>query len=151
MAQDEAFRLQNQLCFPIYLASKEITGKYTQLLKQYDLTYTQYVVMMYFWNVGSSNLKEVSRTLMLDCSTLSPLIKKLEDKGFLERKRSQQDERNLLISPTQRGLELKERTLGVTDEVKTFFDLSAEEIESLKSIVLKLLKKSLEKDDKTDV
>lgn len=151
MAQDEAFRLQNQLCFPIYLASKEITGKYTQLLKQYDLTYTQYVVMMYFWNVGSSNLKEVSRALMLDCSTLSPLIKKLEDKGFLERKRSQQDERNLLISPTQRGLELKERTLGVTDEVKTFFDLSAEEIESLKSIVLKLLKKSLEKDDKTDV
>ena len=151
MAQDEAFRLQNQLCFPIYLASKEITGKYTQLLKQYDLTYTQYVVMMYFWNVGSSNLKEVSRALMLDCSTLSPLIKKLEDKGFLERKRSQQDERNLLIFPTQRGLELKERTLGVTDEVKTFFDLSAEEIESLKSIVLKLLKKSLEKDDKTDV
>ncbi len=151
MAQDEAFRLQNQLCFPIYLASKEITGKYTQLLKQYDLTYTQYVVMMYFWNVGSSNLKEVSRALMLDCSTLSPLIKKLEDKGFLERKRSQQDERNLLISPTQKGLELKERTLGVTDEVKTFFDLSAEEIESLKSIVLKLLKKSLEKDDKTDV
>ena len=151
MAQDEAFRLQNQLCFPIYLASKEITGKYIQLLKQYDLTYTQYVVMMYFWNVGSSNLKEVSRALMLDCSTLSPLIKKLEDKGFLERKRSQQDERNLLISPTQKGLELKERTLGVTDEVKTFFDLSAEEIESLKSIVLKLLKKSLEKDDKTDV
>ena len=151
MAQDEAFRLQNQLCFPIYLASKEITGKYTQLLKQYDLTYTQYVVMMYFWNVGSSNLKEVSRALMLDCSTLSPLIKKLEDKGFLERKRSQQDERNLLISPTQKGLELKERTLGVTDEVKTFFDLSAEEIESLKSIVLKLLKKSLEMDDKTDV
>lgn len=151
MVQDEAFRLQNQLCFPIYLASKEITGKYTQLLKQYDLTYTQYVVMMYFWNVGSSNLKEVSRALMLDCSTLSPLIKKLEDKGFLERKRSQQDERNLLISPTQKGLELKERTLGVTDEVKTFFDLSAEEIESLKSIVLKLLKKSLEKDDKTDV
>ncbi len=151
MAQDKAFGLQNQLCFPIYLASKEITGKYTKLLKQYDLTYTQYVVMMYFWNVGSSNLKEVSRALMLDCSTLSPLIKKLEDKGFLERKRSQQDERNLLISPTQKGLELKERTLGVTDEVKTFFDLSAEEIESLKSIVLKLLKKSLEMDDKTDV
>ena len=81
-------KLKNQLCFPIYLCSKEIIRKYSKYLDKVDLTYTQYIVMMYFWEVESSNVKELSKTLLIDSSTLTPLLKKLEHKGYIERKNS---------------------------------------------------------------
>ena len=113
----EAIRLKNQLCFPIYLCSKEITRKYGALLEKLDLTYTQYVVMMYFWEKKSSNVKELGKTLMLDPSTLTPLLKKLEAKGYLTRERSQSDERNLTVSLTEKGDSLKDAAIPVRDEM----------------------------------
>ena len=72
-----SLKLKNQLCYPIYLCSKEIIRRYTPFLKEINLTYTQYVVMMYFWEVKTSNVKEISKTLLIDSATLTPLLKKL--------------------------------------------------------------------------
>ena len=81
----EALRLRNQLCFPLYLCSKEITRRYQPMLDKLNLSYTQYVVMMYFWEMGGGSAKDVSRALLLDPSTLTPVLKKLEQKGYLTR------------------------------------------------------------------
>ena len=75
-------KLENQLCFPIYLTAKELTRVYDKYLKELNLTYTQYIVMMYFWDKKKSNVKELSKTLIIDSSTLTPLLVKLENKLF---------------------------------------------------------------------
>lgn len=140
MDKYETLRLKNQLCFPIYLCSKEITRKYTEVLKEIDLTYTQYVVMMYFWEVGSSNLKEIAKTLMLDSSTLTPLLKKLESKGFIRRERASDDERNLLITLTENGDKLKDKALFVPQKVGSCLNLTEDEAKQLYSLTYKLVK-----------
>ena len=106
---NDSLKLKNQLCFPIYLCSKEIIRKYTPWLEEIDLTYTQYIVMMYFWEKEKSNVKEVGKTLLLDSSTLTPLLKKLENKGFITRIRSTIDGRNLDIELTEKGRNLKNK------------------------------------------
>lgn len=135
----EAIRLKNQLCFPIYLCSKEITRKYGALLEKLDLTYTQYVVMMFFWEKKSSNVKELGKALMLDPSTLTPLLKKLEAKGYLTRERSQSDERNLTVSLTEAGDALKDAVLPVRDEMCGCIGLDEEEAETLYKLIAKVL------------
>ena len=112
----ELLKLKNQLCFPLYLCSKEIIRRYTPYLKEIDLTYTQYVVMMYFWEEGSSNLKDLGRTLILDSSTLTPLINKLVKKGFLEKIKQTRDERYVMISLTEKGKELQDKALDIPEK-----------------------------------
>ena len=104
----EKIKLKNQLCFPIYLCSKEIIRKYTPVLDKLNLTYTQYIVMMYFWENKQSNVKELGKTLLLDSSTLTPLLKKLEAKGYLTRKKSTIDERNLVLEYVDMTKEIEE-------------------------------------------
>jgi transcriptional regulator, MarR family len=135
----EAIRLKNQLCFPIYLCSKEITRKYGALLEKLGLTYTQYVVMMYFWEKKSSNVKELGKALMLDPSTLTPLLKKLEAKGYLTRERSQSDERNLTVTLTEAGDALKDAAIPVRGEMCGCIGLSEEEAETLYKLIAKVL------------
>lgn len=139
MDKYESLKIKNQLCFPLYLTAKEITGIYNQKLKKLDLTYTQYIVMMYFWQKGSSNLKELSRTLMLDSSTLTPIIKKLEAKGFVQKKRSEKDERNLLLRLTPKGEQLKEESLDIPIQVGECVGITNEEMEQLRAITTKIL------------
>ena len=131
--------LKNQLCFPMYICSKEITRKYTEVLNELDLTYTQYVVMMFFWEHGSSNVKEAGRILMLDPSTLTPVLKKLENKGFLRRERSTDDERVLNVGLTEEGERLKEKAVCIPAKMRECFGLSDSECEQLYSLVYKLL------------
>ena len=138
-AAHEELRLRNQLCFPIYLCSKEITRKYGALLEKLDLTYTQYVVMMYFWEIGSSNVKELARTLMLDPSTLTPILKKLEAKGYISRTRSQSDERNLSVTLTEAGERLSEEALPIHNEMCECFGLDEEEAKTLYTLIGKVL------------
>ena len=135
----ETIRLKNQLCFPIYLCSKEIIRKYTKVLQKLDLTYTQYIVMMYFWENKTSNVKELGKNLILDSSTLTPLLKKLENKGYLTRTRSQQDERNLVLELTDKGENLKEQALTVPNEVGKCLSLSEDESITLYKLLYKLL------------
>ena len=135
----DSLRLDNQLCFPIYLCSKEIIRKYTPLLEELNLTYTQYIVMMYFWEKKSSNVKEISKALLLDSGTLTPLLKKLESKGYITRERSINDERNLEITITDKGEKLKERALDIPKKIGRCLDLNEEEIKTLYMLIYKVL------------
>ena len=136
---NDSLKLKNQLCFPIYLCSKEIIRKYTPWLEEIDLTYTQYIVMMYFWEKEKSNVKEVGKTLLLDSSTLTPLLKKLENKGFITRVRSTIDERNLEIQITKKGRELKDKAKLIPEKMGKCIALSEEEATMLYSLMYKVL------------
>ena len=139
----ERIRLKNQLCFPLYLCSKEIIRKYTPILDKLNLTYTQYIVMMYFWENGKSNVKDLASALLLDSSTLTPLLKKLEDKNYITRKKNKKDERNLILELTDEGENLKDKALIVPKEMENCINLSTEE----KIVLYKLLYKILEKEN----
>lgn len=135
----ESLKLKNQLCFPIYLCAKEITRKYSKYLEEFDLTYTQYIVMMYFWEKKESNVKEIGDVMLLDSSTLTPLLKKLESKGYIERSRSSVDERNLVITLTKKGEELKDKVLAIPSTIGKCINLDKEEAEKLYKLMYKVL------------
>ena len=135
----DSITLKNQLCFPIYLCSKEIIRKYTPLLNKLDLTYTQYIVMMYFWEKEKSNVKDIGKTLLLDSGTLTPLLKKLENKGFITRIRSKIDGRNLEVEITEKGKKLKEKAKSIPKTMGKCIDLSNEEAITLHSLIYKVL------------
>ena len=134
-----SLKLENQLCFPLYLCSKEIIKKYTPLLNKVNLTYTQYLVMMYFWEKKSSNVKDISKTLLIDSSTLTKIKKKLESKGYITRIRSSYDERNLDIKITNTGLKLRDKVLNIPKEMRKCVNLTEEEAEMLYKIIYKIL------------
>lgn len=135
----ESLKLKNQLCFPIYLCAKEITRKYSKYLEEFDLTYTQYIVMMYFWEKKESNVKEIGDVMLLDSSTLTPLLKKLESKGYIERSRSNVDERNLVITLTKKGEELKDKVLAIPSTIGKCINLDKDEAEKLYKLMYKVL------------
>ena len=139
MDKYDSLKLKNQLCFPIYLCSKEIIRKYTPLLNELNLTYTQYIVMMYFWEVEESNLKDLGKTLMLDSSTLTPLLKKLELKGYIERKRNLNDERNLVIKLTKDGIGLRNKAIDIPSKMGKCINLSDSDAKTLYSLIYKVL------------
>ncbi len=135
----DCLKLENQLCFPLYLCSKEIIKQYTPYLEKLDLTYTQYIVMLYLWNHDKSNVKEIGKALMLDSSTLTPLLKKLEIKKYIIRKRSDVDERVVNICLTDLGFNLKEKALGVPKKMGECISLSKEEVTTLYTLAYKIL------------
>lgn len=135
----DVLQLKNQLCFPIYLCSKEIIRKYTPLLNELDLTYTQYIVMLYFWEKKTSNVTELGNVLLLDSSTLTPLLKKLETKGYLIRKRSLKDERNLEVTLTKKGEDLKDKAVLIPKKMGECIHLTNEEAMQLYSLTYKVL------------
>lgn len=135
----DSLRLKNQLCFPIYLCAKEIIRKYAPLLKKLDLTYTQYIVMMYFWEKKQSNMRDLGRALLLDPSTLTPLLVKLEAKGYITKIKSKLDGRNLDIAITDRGAKLEEKALSVPEAMRECVNLSEEEAKVLYNLTYKVL------------
>ena len=135
----ERLMLKNQLCFPIYLCSKELIRKYSPYLQKINLTYTQYIVMMYFWENKSSNVKTLGKTLMLDSSTLTPVLKKIESKGYIKRERNLEDERNLTLTLTEVGENLRDSALKIPDEVGKCVNLSHEEALTLYTLIYKVL------------
>ena len=137
--EKDVLKLENQICFPIYLCSKEIIRRYTPWLKELDLTYTQYIVMMYFWEKEKSNVKEIGNTLLLDSSTLTPLLRKLESKGYITRDRSKVDERNLEVMITDKGKKLKNKALSIPEKMGKCIDLSKEEATTLYKLMYKVL------------
>ena len=135
----EALRLKNQICFPIYAVSNMITRKYKPYLDKLDLTYTQYIVMMVLWEHGQTNEKLLCESLCLKSNTITPLLKKLQDKGYIEKSRDTLDERNLVITLTETGKELKDKALFVPECMAKEFHLTSEEARSLYKILHKLL------------
>lgn len=140
MSKYDALKLDNQLCFPLYAVSKEIVRKYTPFLKEIDLTYTQYIVMMVMWECEKVTVKDLGKRLYLDSGTLTPLLKTLEKKGLVTRTRSEEDERVLLVSVTKEGMALRERAVKVPSQIGGCINLSKEETIELYTILHKLLK-----------
>mgnify|MGYP003571441768 CR=1 FL=1 len=135
----DSLTLKNQLCFPIYLCAKEITRKYNHLLKTIDLTYTQYIVMMYFWENKESNVQKISKVLLIDSSTLTPILKTLEKKGYIIRKRSSEDERNLIVSITEKGFDLRDRAIDIPKKIGSCINLSKDDALMLYKLIYKTL------------
>lgn len=131
--------LQNQLCFPLYVASKELTRRYKPFLDPLGLTYTQYVTMMALWEEDHIPVKELGERLYLDSATLTPLLKRLEAKGYITRQRSEQDERSVIISLTGAGQSLREQALSVPACMGDCLHLDAEDALALKVLLEKLL------------
>lgn len=137
----ESLKLHNQLCFPLYACSKEIIKRYKPFLDEINLTYTQYITMLVLWEERSISLKEIGEKIYLDSGTLTPVLKKLEDLKLIERKRSLEDERNLLITITKEGEDLKDKAKSIPNNMQKCFDLSEEEAETLYKTLYKILEK----------
>lgn len=139
MESYDSLRLQNQLCFPLYAASREILKKYAPLLKKINLTYTQYIVMMVMWEHKSLKVGEISKLLYLDTGTLSPLLKSMEEKHLISRSRDKNDERVVTVCITEKGEALKEEALFVPEEMGKCLNLSEEEAKVLYGILYKII------------
>ena len=135
----DALRLDRQLCFPLYAASREVTKRYMPYLKPLDLTYTQYIAMMVLWETGQILSRELGERLYLDSGTLSPVLKKLEEKGYITRRRPSDDERNLLVALTDEGEALKERALNIPRQLGSCIPLAPEEARELYRLLYKIV------------
>ena len=135
----DGLKLENQLCFPLYACSKEIVRRYKPYLDKLDLTYTQYITMMVLWERKELNVKELGKQLFLDSGTLTPVLKKLESKGYVNRTRSTRDERNLIVSITEKGEALKDQAIDVPKQMGQCFNLSQEEAYELYRLLYKLM------------
>ena len=135
----DSLKLENQLCFPLYACAKEIIRKYKPYLDEIDLTYTQYITMMVFWEYKKMNVKELGQKLFLDSGTLTPLLKKLEAKELITRERSKDDERNLIVKITSKGEQLIEKAKDIPVKMSGCVSLSKEEAQTLYRILHKIL------------
>ncbi len=131
--------LENQLCFPLYACSKEVVRRYKPYLDELDLTYTQYITMMVMWEKKEINVKCLGEILYLDSGTLTPVLKKLEKKGYLTRQRSKEDERNLCVIITEKGIHLKEQASDVPIKVGKCLKLKSDEAKQLYTLLYKIL------------
>ena len=135
----DSLKLGNQLCFPLYAASKEIVRRYTPFLKEIDLTYTQYIAMMVMWEEQQISVKDLGARLFLDSGTLTPLLKTLEKKGLVSRSRSKEDERFLIVTVSDEGMKLREKAVDIPAKVGGCVKLEPSEAEELYKILHKLM------------
>lgn len=135
----ETLKLGNQLCFPLYACSKEIIRRYKPYLDRIDLTYTQYITMMVMWEKKTVNVKTLGECLYLDSGTLTPVLKKLESKGYITRERSSEDERNLVVSITTEGEKLKDEAISIPSSIGSCVKLSEDEAKILYNLLYKII------------
>ena len=135
----EAMKLDNQLCFPLYAAARNVTNLYTPWLKPLGLTYTQYITFLVLWEKDGISVSEIGSRLMLDNGTLSPMLKKMEQGGYIERNRSKEDDRVVIVSLTKKGRELQEKAKEIPEKVGGCIDFPAEKAKQLHSLLHELL------------
>ena len=138
----DALRLENQLCFPLYACSRETIKLYTPYLDQLGLTYTQYIAMLVLWERKSMTVKALGEELFLDSGTLTPLLKKLEVKGLVSRKRSSADERTLIVTITETGLRMRDDAVTITTQMAKCVKLDSQEAQTLYRLLYKMLRLS---------
>lgn len=136
---DEALKLRNQLCFPLYTAARKLTQEYTPFLKPLGLTYTQYIVMLVLWEKDGITVGELGRELMLDNGTLTPLLKKLETAGIITRTRRREDERQVILNLTEEGRELKKNAREVPLKLSGCVKLNPDEAMQLYQLLYKII------------
>ncbi len=147
MDKYDCLKLENQICFPLYAASKEIIRMYKPFLDKLDLTYTQYIVMMVMWESKTITVKDLGEQVYLDSGTLTPLLKKLETKGYVKRKRSEEDERNLFVSITDLGMELREKAIDVPSSISRCVSLREDKAIELYKTLHEILSSIKEKEN----
>ncbi len=136
---DDALKLENQLCFPLYACSREVVKKYTPFLDKLGLTYTQYIAMMVLWEKKRVSVKDLGESLYLDSGTLTPLLKRMESDGLVSRARSSEDERSLIVTITAKGEELKKEAIEIPSKMISCINLPPEEAKTLYSLLYKVL------------
>ena len=136
---NEALKLKNQLCFPLYAAARRVTGIYTPYLKPLGLTYTQYIVFLVLWEQDGLQVSEIGEKLHLDSGTLTPLLKKMETQGYLTRTRSKRDERSVIVTLTDKGRALKKEVGDIPMKAAQCVRLSPEEGQTLYTLLYKVL------------
>ncbi len=138
----DVLKLDNQVCFPLYAAAREVTKLYRPYLDALNLTYTQYITMMVLWENRSCSAKKLGEKLYLDSGTLTPVIKSLEQKGFVKRSRSAVDERVLMVEVTDKGFALREEAKSVPQKMAACTNLTPEEAQTLYMLLYKVLGES---------
>ena len=138
----DALKLDNHVCFPLYAAAREVTKLYRPYLDALNLTYTQYITMMVLWENRSCSAKKLGEKLYLDSGTLTPVIKSLEQKGFVKRSRSAVDERVLMVEVTDKGFALREEAKSVPQKMAACTNLTPEEAQTLYKLLYKVLGES---------
>lgn len=141
MENSENLKLENQICFPLYAIAKEITGLYRPFLDELDITYPQYLAMMVLWEQDGLPVTHIGEKLLLDSGTLTPLLKRLETKGFISRNRKKEDERVVQVFLTEKGKVLKENACGVPDKILKKINVQPEDLLELKNSINKILSK----------
>ena len=135
----DVLKLENQLCFPLYACSREVIKRYKPYLDELELTYTQYVTMMVFWEQKEISVKDLGKKLHLDSGTLTPVLKSLEKKYYITRNRSSEDERVLLCRITDEGFKLREKAADVPGKLMSCVRLDNDDAMELYRILNKLL------------
>lgn len=135
----DALLLENQLCFPLYACSREVIKLYRPFLDELELTYTQYIALMVIWAEETVSVRDLGRKLYLDSGTLTPVLKHLESRGLITRRRSTADERVLLVTITEAGMALRERAAHIPGEMGDCVKLDPEEAAELYRLLYKLL------------
>jgi DNA-binding MarR family transcriptional regulator len=135
----DVLKLENQICFPLYAASREVVKRYRPFLEPLDLTYTQYIAMMVFWEQKKCSVKELGERLFLDSGTLTPVLKSLEAKGYVSRYRSSEDERVLLVEVTEEGMRLRDRAVRVPAQLGGCVRLDEKDAKQLYDLLYRLL------------
>ena len=139
MSKYDCLRIENQLCFPLYACSKAVTRHYKPFLDKYDLTYTQYITMMVMWDKKKTSVKELGEKLYLDSGTLTPVINKLESKGYIIKNRSKEDARGVDVELTDKGFRLQDDILSVPADMGKCVNISDEDAKQLYRILYTIL------------
>ncbi|GMU00707.1 MarR family transcriptional regulator [Corallococcus caeni] len=141
MSTEDLLRLDLQLCFPLYAASRAMVQAYTPLLAKLGLTYPQYLVMLVLWETDGVTVKELGEKLYLDSGTLTPLLKRLEAQGFVRRERSTQDARSVTVSLTAQGKGLRRKAAAIPEAIVCRTGLTLEELSRLRRDIQRLFEK----------
>ena len=136
---NESLKLENQLCFPLYACAKEIVRRYAPLLEPLGLTYTQYIAMMVMWEHKSISVKDMGKLLFLDSGTLTPMLKKMEKAGLIQRKRSEHDERMVIVTITDKGEELHDKAAEIPSKMAGCITLNNDEAMQLYTLLHKMI------------
>lgn len=136
---DCQLKLVNQVCFPIYVLAKETVNFYRPLLEELDLTYPQYLVMLVLWEEQEKTVSQLGDKLQLDSGTLTPLLKRLEQKELIVRARSKTDERVVNINLSNKGSEMKEKAISIPSKLLSSLNISTEDLATLKELINKIL------------
>ena len=135
----ECLKLSNQLCFPLYAAARSVTSMYTPYLAPLGLTYTRYIVFLVLWENDGLTVGEICRRLMLDSGTVSPILKKMREQGYIEKRQSSDDERTFIINLTEKGQALQQQAKDIPQKVGGCMKLSPEKAKQLYDLLYELL------------